>query len=192
MEDNNSIVPGFDNDESIEEATILFNLKKLPNVSNGILIILSGFIDTYNSTYFQKQISKAIASGYKNIILDCSNLTSIASTGFGVLTNILKMVNTIDGDMVLASVPANIMETFELLGFVRFFKIMNTLEEAYACFISNTNIQTVMGVPVFPKIIKCPVCQKALKASRAGQFRCSGCKSIINIAENGSVTKQGF
>ena len=40
---------------------------------------------------------------------------------------------------------------------------------------------------VFPKIFACPVCSKRLKASKAGRFRCSECKTILAIDNQAQV-----
>ena len=40
---------------------------------------------------------------------------------------------------------------------------------------------------VFPKIFKCPICGKKLKATKPGRFRCSECKTILAIDNSGQV-----
>ncbi|MCP4178729.1 MAG: anti-sigma F factor antagonist, partial [bacterium] len=40
---------------------------------------------------------------------------------------------------------------------------------------------------IFPKIFRCPICSKKLKASKAGRFRCSECKTILAIDNSGQV-----
>ena len=67
MFENNSIIPGFDNDR---DESITISLRKADNIQNGIFCYLSGYIDTYNSSFFQKQISivyhKKILTSIKN------------------------------------------------------------------------------------------------------------------------------
>ena len=67
MDNNNSIIPGFDNEKD-DSLTIV--LRKAEGVSRGIFVYLSGYIDTYNSSFFQKQITKVIDGSsvkYKSI-----------------------------------------------------------------------------------------------------------------------------
>ena len=127
----------------------------------------------------------AIACGFVNIIMDCSKITGVASTGFGVLTNLLKIVHQNNGNIILVNVQQNIYETIELLGFTQFFKIIPTLEEAYSYITQNAGVAG--NGEVFPKLVTCPSCAKSLKAQKAGRFRCINCKAIINISETGSV-----
>lgn len=185
METNNSIVPGFDDDS---DDTLKITLRRLPNIDNGCLIILSGFIDTYNSNFFQNQMTKVVSAGLTKIILECSQLTGIASTGFGALTNLVKSLNSLNGELVLASVQQTIYETIELLGFVQFFKISSTLEEAYGLLgTGGVGMEGFISSSVFPKLLACPACAKSLRAQRAGRFRCIGCKAIITITEDGQI-----
>jgi len=73
---------------------------------------------------------------------------------------------------------------FQLLGFSQFFNIKETLEDAVAFF---TQAGKVGASAIFPKIFKCPICSRKLKAARAGRFRCSECKTILVIDDSGQV-----
>lgn len=46
----------------------------------------------------------------------------------------------------------------------------------------------VSAPAMFPLVIKCAACGKALKVPKAGRYRCSGCKAIIKVAESGQVS----
>jgi anti-sigma B factor antagonist len=182
MENNNALIPGF-NTEKDDSLTI--NLRKADGVNRGIFIYLSGYIDTYNSSFFQKQITKIIEAGYINLIFNCSSLNYVSSTGIGSFTVFLKIVKPKGGDVVLLEIQPKVYEVFQLLGFSQFFNIKNTAEEAVA-FFKNGNGADRQSV--FPKIITCPVCNKRLRAIRSGRFRCSGCRSILEINARAEVS----
>ena len=55
MDNNNALIPGFDNDK---DDSLTISLRKAEGVPHGMFIYLSGYIDTYNSSFFQKQIQK--------------------------------------------------------------------------------------------------------------------------------------
>ena len=61
MESNNSIVSGFDNDK---DDSLKITLHKIPGVENSCMVVLEGYIDTYNSSFFQKQLTKVIGAGF--------------------------------------------------------------------------------------------------------------------------------
>ena len=68
MNINNSIVPGFDEEK---DDSLKITLDKVSELQNCIRIYLNGYIDTYNSNYFQKKIAKVIDAGFINIIFNC-------------------------------------------------------------------------------------------------------------------------
>ena len=180
MDTNNTIVPGFDNDC---DDSLSISLKKAEGINHGLFVYLSGYIDTYNSNFFQKQITKVIEAGYINLIFNCSALNYVSSTGIGSFTAFLKMVKPKGGDIVLLEIQPKVYEVFQLLGFSQFFNIKDSMSDAINFF--------KQGAPttesVFPKVFSCPVCSKRLKASRSGRFRCSECKSILAIDQQGQV-----
>lgn len=181
MENSETIIPGFDNEK---DDNLTISLRIAEGVKNGIIVYLSGYIDTYNSSFFQKQVMKIVDSGYKNLIFNCSRLNYVSSTGIGSFTVFLKIVKPKGGDVVLLEIQPKVFEVFQLLGFSQFFNIRNNHDEAVAFFTNGEGV-----VPeVFPAIVSCPVCQKKLKATKSGRFRCSGCKSIIAINADAEVS----
>ncbi len=181
MDNNNALIPGFDQDK---DDSLTITLRKADGIKNGLCIYLSGYIDTYNSSYFQKKVTQVIEAGYINLIFNCSSLNYVSSTGIGSFTVFLKIVKPKGGEVVLLEIQPKVYEVFQLLGFSQFFNIKNNLEEAVA-FFSEGAFQTSS---VFPLVISCPVCSKKLRATKAGRFRCSGCKSILAINDHGEVT----
>ena len=181
MSINNNLVPGF-NDE--RDDSLKINLEKIDAVENCVVLYLNGYIDTYNSSFFQKRVATVVDAGYVNLIFNCAALNYVSSTGIGSFTSFLKMVKPKGGDVVLLEIQPKVYEVFQLLGFSQFFNIRNNHEEAVAFF---TNGEGIMP-EVFPAIVSCPVCQKKLKATKSGRFRCSGCKSIIAINADAEVS----
>ena len=145
---------------------------------------MSGYIDTYNSSFFQKQISKVIDAGFVNLIFNCSSLNYVSSTGIGSFTVFLKTVKPKGGDVVLVEIQPKVYEVFQLLGFSQFFTIKQTSEEVIAYFASGPSKSS----DIFPAVITCPICQKKLRAPKPGRFRCSGCRSILAIDKNAEVS----
>ena len=182
MDSNNAVIPGFDTDK---DDSLQIRLDKSFNVPNGLIIYLTGYIDTYNSTYFQKKITQVIEAGFVNLIFNCTALNYVSSTGIGSFTVFLKMVKPKGGDVVLLEIQPKVYEVFQLLGFSQFFNIKSTADEAIAYF---NNGGTDSGSSVFPLVISCLVCNKKLRATKSGRFRCSGCRSILAINEMGEVS----
>jgi anti-sigma B factor antagonist len=181
MINSNNLVPGF-NDE--KDDSLKISLEKVDDVLNGLCIYLNGYIDTYNSNFFQKKIQKVVETGFINLIFNCSSLNYVSSTGIGSFTAFLKMVKPKGGDIVLLEIQPKVYEVFQLLGFSQFFNIKDTTEEAVLFFKNGAPVSS----SIFPKVFACPVCTKRLRATRSGRFRCSECKSILAIDAQGNVS----
>jgi anti-anti-sigma factor len=179
--ENNEIVSGFDDEK---DNSLKIKLEKVSEVSNCLELILTGYIDTYNSGFFQKKIQKVIENGYHKLIFNCAGLNYVSSTGIGSFTIFLKTVKPLDGDMVLLSFQPKVYEVFQLLGFSQFFNIKGSFNDS----INHFNMPVSREEPaVFPKVVPCPVCSKKLNAVKSGRFRCSECKTILAIDDNGQV-----
>jgi anti-anti-sigma factor len=178
---NNDIVPGFDEEK---DESLRIRLQKSDAVEGCLILYLTGYIDTYNSNFFQKRVTRAIEAGYTRLIFHCGGLAYVSSTGIGSFTAFLKAVRPRGGDLVLLEIQPKVYEVFQLLGFSQFFNIKDNLDEAVEFFSKGG---TKVESNVFPKIFKCPICSTRLKASRAGRFRCSNCRTILAIDNSGQV-----
>jgi anti-anti-sigma factor len=179
-ENNNAIIPGF-NDEKDDSLKIV--LEKIVEVDNCIKIYLDGYIDTYNSSFFQKRIAKIVEAGFVKLIFNCIALNYVSSTGIGSFTAFLKMVKPRNGDVILMEIQPKVYEVFQLLGFAQFFTIKDSTQEAVVYFQHGAPTANSL----FPIVFSCPVCGKKLKAVKPGRFRCSECKSILAVDNQGQV-----
>ncbi|MDR1972534.1 MAG: STAS domain-containing protein [Treponema sp.] len=177
---NNEIVPGFDDEK---DESLKIQLQKVDGLQGCLILYLNGYIDTYNSNYFQKRVSKAIEKGFIKLIFQCNGLNYVSSTGIGSFTAFLKSVKPRGGDLVLLEIQPKVYEVFQLLGFSQFFNIRENLEESVSYFKAGA----AESVSLFPKVFACPICSKKLKALKPGRFRCSECKTILAIDNGGQV-----
>ncbi len=187
----------------MEEITIKDSLKITPIQIGGdsgkVQLVLNGYLDTYNSPEFQSHINSMIDSNIKYLVFNCNGLTYISSTGIGAFTSFLKRLKQKKGDMVLFGLQQKVLEVFELLGFTKFFKIAQDLNEALEMLGQDKVVQGSNTKPsneveeveevedIFPLIFKCPHCGKKLKTSKPGKFKCSGCEGIFTVSEEGKV-----
>jgi anti-anti-sigma factor len=178
---NNDIVTGFDDEK---DESLKIKLQKISEVEGCLVLFLSGYIDTYNSNYFQKRVQKAIESGFTRLVFHCGGLNYVSSTGIGSFTAFLKAVKPRGGDLVLLNIQTKVYEVFQLLGFSQFFNVKETLDDSVNFFRTGSASETII---LFPKIFACPICSKKLKAVKPGRFRCSECKTILAIDNAGQV-----
>ena len=178
---NNDIVNGFDDEK---DESLKIKLQKVNEADGCLILYLTGYIDTYNSNYFQKRVQKAIEAGFIRLVFQCGGLNYVSSTGIGSFTAFLKAVKPRGGDLVLLEIQPKVYEVFQLLGFSQFFNIKDNLEDSINFFRKGTIKE---AVSLFPKIFSCPICSKKLKALKPGRFRCSECKTILAIDNAGQV-----
>lgn len=178
---NNDIIHGFDDEK---DESLKIQLQKVDALEHCVVVFLNGYIDTYNSSFFQKRVAKLIEAGYIQIIFNCSTLNYVSSTGIGAFTAFLKTVKPKGGDVVLLDIQPKVYEVFQLLGFSQFFNVKDSLSDAVSFF---NAIDAPLHTDIFPQVFACPICSKKLKAIRPGRFRCSECKTILAIDNNAQV-----
>ena len=54
-------------------------MQKIESLDNCMVIFLNGYIDTYNSSFFQKRVAKVIESGYVQLVFNCASLNYVSS-----------------------------------------------------------------------------------------------------------------
>ena len=91
---NNDIVPGFDDEK---DDSLKIKLQKIDGVEGGLVLFLTGYIDTYNSNSFQKRVNRAIEGSFTRLIFHCAGLNYVSSTGIGSFTAFLKAVRPRSG-----------------------------------------------------------------------------------------------
>jgi anti-sigma B factor antagonist len=158
---------------------------ELEDGDGGILIIrMIGFLDTYNSSDFQKRMMDVVESGRVRLIFDCRELSYVSSTGIGSFTMILKSVKPAGGALVLINVQPKVLEVFHLLGFTQAFAMENSLAAAVARLRGGGTGESGRE---FSLVFSCPVCFKKLKVMKTGKFRCSMCDTILMVGSAGEV-----
>jgi anti-anti-sigma factor len=166
---NEDIVPGFDKEL---DDSITIRLQKIND--RCLVLCLKGQLDLYNYANAKKRIDLAIEEGFVNLIADCRQLNYVSSTGVGLLVEVMKKTKLCCGDIILVYLQPSPLGVIELLGFQRFLQQAEDLNDAIGIFDSKE----AKGWPItFP----CPICNKRLKAIKAGRFRCVECKTILII-----------
>ncbi|ANG66295.1 anti-sigma factor antagonist [Chlamydia gallinacea] len=91
---------------------------------------LQGKLDGISSPEVQEIISQSLSEGAKNIILNCSNLDYMSSAGIRMLLQSYHQVGKNAGKIVLTSVPKTIEQTLYVTGFLSYFKMFDSVQEA--------------------------------------------------------------
>lgn len=87
-----------------------------------IVAILAGELDTAAAQEAEKQLQPLQDSKGKEVVLDCTDLEYISSSGLRVLLSILKQAKSVGSRVVLKNVNDVIRDVLELTGFISIFE----------------------------------------------------------------------
>jgi len=101
---------------------------------NNVLIInLDGRLDGKNPSLFKRCVHKWLKLN-SNLILDCSQLSYLDSSGLGALLSCLRAAVKDGGDMRLAAIAPSVSMVFELTRTDKVFSIFGSVSKALASF----------------------------------------------------------
>ena len=85
------------------------------------LVTLDGELNTAASAEVKNTLTPLIENGSGNIVIECKDLSYIASSGLRILLSILKSTKSNGGTLKLRNVNDNVKKIFALTGFVKIF-----------------------------------------------------------------------
>jgi len=93
------------------------------------LVEVIGRVDSENSETLKDYLQE-LGKREQQVLIDCSALEYISSTGLGALLMLLKLIQKKGGTLRLFSLSPRIAEVFEISGFDKFFPIFPSLDAA--------------------------------------------------------------
>jgi anti-anti-sigma factor len=105
---------------------------EIKSTCNGdeVLLKVIGRVDTTNYNEFEKSVNELLTKEAKHLILDCSELNYISSSGLRVFLTIQKHMMSTGGKFSLFAMQPGIKEIFDISGFSSIFSIYQDLETA--------------------------------------------------------------
>lgn len=94
------------------------------------IVKIDGRIDTTNFNEFENELIELIDSGEIKIILNCSGLNYISSSGLRVFLIAQKKILALNGLLYLSDMQSSIKEIFNISGFSTIFQIFPTQQDA--------------------------------------------------------------
>ena len=90
----------------------------------GKTIIKTGSrIDTLNAGEFENDIQQVLQEAGINLVMDCADLTYMASSGLRVLQKTMRAVMKEKGQFKIVNVNPSIYKVFQMTGFTKFMTI---------------------------------------------------------------------
>ncbi len=101
----------------------------IENIGASVIAAIEGSIDSKTAPDLQSSILPVINESNK-VILDMTKVEFVSSAGLRVLLMVYRQLKTRDGKVVLVGVSDDIKDVMHMTGFITFFEIVPTLEEA--------------------------------------------------------------
>ncbi len=87
-----------------------------------ITAVIAGRLDTANSQQFAVEMQPLMDGADKHIVLDCSQLEFVSSSGLRLLLSLRKQTIAMGGDVTIKNVIPDVMQVFTITGFFSLFK----------------------------------------------------------------------
>jgi anti-sigma B factor antagonist len=98
-----------------------------------VIITISGSVDSKTAADLQSQIMGEVSDA-KKVIMDLNAVDYLSSAGLRILLMVYRQLKANNGKVVLAGVSEEIRDVMAMTGFINFFVIADTTEEAETLF----------------------------------------------------------
>lgn len=95
---------------------------KFEEIEGKFVATLEGEMDTTAAVEAEEVLKPLYQSNGKDVIIDCSNLEYIASSGLRILLGILKGAKASGSRVVMKGMNDDIKSVFQLTGFINIFE----------------------------------------------------------------------
>lgn len=95
---------------------------KIQVLDNQIVATLVGELDTAAAIEMESMLKPLFENQDCDVVIDCTDLEYIASSGLRILLSILKQAKSHDCNLVLKNVNDDIKDVFRMTGFINIFQ----------------------------------------------------------------------
>jgi len=99
---------------------------------------LKGELDAHTASELEAALQKCQKDGQYKIIVNGALLQYISSAGLGVFMAYIEEIREHGGDIKIAALQPRVYNVFDLLGFPMLFDIVETEDEAFSKYESNS------------------------------------------------------
>jgi len=96
----------------------------IEQLEDKFLVTLEGELDTAAAAEVEQTLQPLYNSNGLNVMIDCTNLEYIASSGLRILISILKGAKAGGSKVVLKNLNEDIQSVFKLTGFISLFELV--------------------------------------------------------------------
>ena len=94
----------------------------IEQLEDKILVTLEGELDTAAAAEVEETLQPLFNSNGKDVVIDCTELEYIASSGLRILISVLKGAKAGGSKVVIKNLNDDIKDVFKLTGFINLFE----------------------------------------------------------------------
>lgn len=94
------------------------------------IVALDGDLDAYSSPRLGQLLNELIERGSKHIVIDCTALKYVDSSGLGALVAAFKRISAESGVLDLAQINGDVRRVLQITGLDVLFRLYNSVDEA--------------------------------------------------------------
>lgn len=93
----------------------------IEQLEDKIMVTLKGELDTAAATEVSEKLEPLYSANGKDVVIDCTELEYISSSGLRILISILKGAKNGGSKVVMKNLNDDIKDVFKLTGFINLF-----------------------------------------------------------------------
>ena len=99
----------------------IFTIKE--EIGNNVLVTVEGRLDTPAAIKAQQEVAQLVEKANKQVVLDCSTLEYISSSGLRLFLTLRKEALAKGGKVIIENINEDIKKVFMMTGFYNLFEI---------------------------------------------------------------------
>jgi anti-anti-sigma factor len=96
----------------------------IQEIDGKMMVSLSGELDTAAAVEVEEKLKVLYENEGKDVVIDCTKLEYIASSGLRILLGIMKRAKATGSNVTLKNVNDDIKNVFKLTGFINLFEFV--------------------------------------------------------------------
>ena len=96
----------------------------IQEIDGKMMVSLSGELDTAAAVEVEEKLKVLYKNEGKDVVIDCTELEYIASSGLRILLGIMKRAKATGSNVTLKNVNDDIKNVFKLTGFINLFEFV--------------------------------------------------------------------
>ena len=99
-------------------------------IGNNLILKVDGSLDAAAAMEFEDRFLALIHDGFRQIVMDCAELTGLSSAGLRSLLKVTRELNSLGGRLTLHSLSEPLQRQLKLTGYASMFRIYHDQDEA--------------------------------------------------------------